>query len=629
MSDSATPDEVTDKLQAVKIDAPSDASPEKEGSGQNFKQTRLLGETTHHYETFSLPPSRVGSYDGTSGITTEEHTEDEGGAIELNVKGKRPSAAYLSSANELDNSSPSQPGSQTGSQPGSPNRTSFYLASETQSKGDSGESSPQRSRTKSHDSSSSPTASPASTAATTATGFPTEDHHDPYARRNRPPPVMNPNEIASRFVFSKRSKSKTRSSTSLKSLMNPSHTEKRAHSLLQVPNNGNNDDSDSDLSKKRQGSKLELKRFFRPLRRKKSKSKHKASSTASPTLTPSNHNDSFSSLGGGEMPFMEEGFKKYGKIGRVLGSGAGGSVRLMKRQSDGTVFAVKEFRERHPNESEREYAKKVTAEFCVGSTLHHPNIIETLDIIKEGGRYFEVMEYGPYDFFAIVMSGKMSAKEIGCCFRQLLAGVNYIHDLGLAHRDLKLDNCVVSEQGILKIIDFGSASVFRYPFEDDIVYAKGVVGSDPYLAPEVLSERRYDPRMADIWSLAVIFCCMTLRRFPWKAPRMSDNSFRQFATTPNVPITGPENDTQAKLPSSQIQGPWRLLRLLPHGSRHIIGRMLAVDPKARAQMEEINSDGWIDSLQMCTIDKTGTLVKGTDHEHTFVPSEQAHLEAYK
>lgn len=61
--------------------------------------------------------------------------------------------------------------------------------------------------------------------------------------------------------------------------------------------------------------------------------------------------------------------KKYGKWGKVLGSGAGGTVRLIKRNKDSTVFAVKEFRARRAGESEKEYVKKVTAEFCIGSTL--------------------------------------------------------------------------------------------------------------------------------------------------------------------------------------------------------------------------------------------------------------------
>jgi serine/threonine protein kinase len=152
----------------------------------------------------------------------------------------------------------------------------------------------------------------------------------------------------------------------------------------------------------------------------------------------------------------------------------------MKRSSDGTTFAVKEFRARHSYETEKEYAKKVTAEFCVGSTLHHGNIIETLDIINEKGKWYEVMEYAPFDLFAIVMTGKMSREEISCSFLQILSGVTYLHSMGLAHRDLKLDNVVVNDQGIMKIIDFGSATVFKYPFENGITLASGKPATSPF-----------------------------------------------------------------------------------------------------------------------------------------------------
>lgn len=83
--------------------------------------------------------------------------------------------------------------------------------------------------------------------------------------------------------------------------------------------------------------------------------------------------------------------KKYGKWGRVLGSGAGGTVRLIKGKHGGDIFAVKEFRPKRSGESEKEYEKKVTAEFCVGSTLKHPNIIETVDIVCDRGHYYEVL----------------------------------------------------------------------------------------------------------------------------------------------------------------------------------------------------------------------------------------------
>lgn len=110
----------------------------------------------------------------------------------------------------------------------------------------------------------------------------------------------------------------------------------------------------------------------------------------------------------------------------------------------------------------------MTGEYCIGLTLKHPNIIETVDIIYETDKIYQVMEYCEYDLFAIVMSGKMSKEEIYCDFKQMINGVKYMHECGLAHRDLKLDNCVINSQGIVKLIDFGSAVVFRYPETEKI-----------------------------------------------------------------------------------------------------------------------------------------------------------------
>jgi hypothetical protein len=233
------------------------------------------------------------------------------------------------------------------------------------------------------------------------------------------------------------------------------------------------------------GSMSELKRFFKIGHRHKEKDKDKEKQKGSPAPSIRGEKTGKSSksgtmtppLNGGtyHVPFADDhGLQsKYGKFGKVLGSGAGGSVRLMKRSSDNVTFAVKQFRARHSYESEKDYNKKVTAEFCIGSTLHHGNIIETMDLVNEKGSYFVVMEYAPYDLFAIVMTGKMSREEVNCCTLQILNGVTYLHNMGLAHRDLKLDNVVVNEHGIMKIIDFGSAAVFRYPFEDEVVLASG------------------------------------------------------------------------------------------------------------------------------------------------------------
>lgn len=303
---------------------------------------------------------------------------------------------------------------------------------------------------------------------------PAGDANDPYSASNRKPQAS----IEPRFVFS-RKKGKLSPSSSTLSLPRVS-TDKRQSALLLGALGKNSDlhKEDSHLTNhSRHSSMSDLKRFF--------KMGHKVKRAASPAASIRSARSGYrtppSSRSTAQIPFGDDHglSSKYGKLGRVLGSGAGGSVRLMKRSEDNTVFAVKEFRPRHSYETEKEYVKKLTAEYCIGSSLHHGNIIETLDIVQEKGKWFEVMEYAPYDLFAIVMTGKMTREEVSCCFLQILSGVTYLHGMGLAHRDLKLDNVVVNEYGIMKIIDFGSAHVFKYPFENNMVLASG--RCTPYL----------------------------------------------------------------------------------------------------------------------------------------------------
>ncbi|KAI0395911.1 Pkinase-domain-containing protein [Xylariaceae sp. FL0594] len=448
---------------------------------------------------------------------------------------------------------------------------------------------------------------------------------DPYAASKRPAQTKNVGNIDSRFVFSRKKKNSGSSSSSSRQA---DKTDKRSSGLL---GGRNKSDPSAGTSSSGQhshsGSMSDLRRFFKVGGSHKAKKLPQSPSLSSPS-TRLNH----------QVPFADDHglSSKYGKIGRVLGAGAGGSVKLMKRSEDNTVFAVKEFRPRHPYETEKDYVKKLTAEFCFGSALHHGNIIETLDIVQEKGKWYEVMEYAPYDLFAIVMTGKMTKAEINCCFLQILSGVTYLHGSGLAHRDLKLDNVVVSEHGIMKIIDFGSAHVFKYPFESEIVLASGIVGSDPYLAPEVCQGQKYDPQPVDIWSLGIIYCCMALRRFPWKEPRTTDSSFKLFAAEPtpghdpknlilpSQPATDDADSSNAKpddkeRPKELIRGPWRLLRMLPRESRYIIWRMLTVDPKERAKMSEVLEEPWVSDTIICRQVSPGVILNAEDHTHVLEP----------
>ncbi|KOH00327.1 putative serine/threonine protein kinase RTK1 [Saccharomyces eubayanus] len=377
--------------------------------------------------------------------------------------------------------------------------------------------------------------------------------------------------------------------------------------------------SDDVLTKKKKS--LKLTRFFKKIHNDYHDNHHNHNHRSTPTKPKvSSHTNGNVVESNGKSLYETDNpvelLEKYGIPGRKLGEGASGSVSVVER-TDGKLFACKMFRKPSLNNDGTNhsqlanYSKKVTTEFCIGSTLHHENIIETFDMLNEGDTYLLVMEYAPYDFFNLVMSNLMTQDEVNCYFKQLCHGVNYLHSMGLAHRDLKLDNCVVTNDGILKLIDFGSAVVFQYPYEDTIVKSHGIVGSDPYLAPELLKQTSYDPRVADVWSIAIIFYCMVLKRFPWKAPKKSFNSFRLFTEEPE------DEDDIAR-------GPNKILRLLPRDSRKIIGGMLTLDPKQRVLMNEVVKNDWLVSVPSCEIDPiSGKLVERTkNHKHHLVTEEE-------
>ncbi|KAK5780296.1 uncharacterized protein PWA37_000814 [Arxiozyma heterogenica] len=380
---------------------------------------------------------------------------------------------------------------------------------------------------------------------------------------------------------------------------------------------------------------------------------------------------------------LEDIKNRYGEIGKLLGSGANGSVHIITRQSDQVKFAIKQFSPKHSTETQAQYFKRCNQEYLIGSSLTHTNIVHILDFIMvpkdesptssqhlnshsnshshsssnaSSYLYYEIMEFLPIDLFDVVMSNEMSRYEINCCFKQLLEAVDFLHQQGVAHRDLKLDNCCMTKDGILKLLDFGSAFVFHYPFEPKKRMATGVMGSDPYLPPELycndgnshsFSSDEYDPSKVDVWSLAIIYCCMILKRFPWKKPCANDPSFKNFLMPDNEPHdyvasartheelvqkrkqlrNVGQDPSQIKFPDhlrqkvhpKDLHGPYSLFRLLPHGCRPIISCMMAIDPKERPTMKEIMADPWVQSIDNCTIDsQTHKTVRAKGHHHTVV-----------
>jgi len=224
--------------------------------------------------------------------------------------------------------------------------------------------------------------------------------------------------------------------------------------------------------------------------------------------------------------------QKYGKCQEVVGHGAFGIVRIAhktdsKDPKKEQLYAVKEFRQR-PGESEKKYQKRLTSEFCISSSMQHPNVIHTLDLMKDDkGDYCEVMEYcAGGDLYSLILAaGTLEVVEADCFFKQLLRGVEYMHEMGVAHRDLKPENLLLTTRGAIKITDFGNGECFRMAWEKEAHMTAGLCGSAPYIAPEEYVDQEFDPRAVDVWACGIIFMAMRTGRHLWRVAQKGDDEF--------------------------------------------------------------------------------------------------------
>ncbi|KAI9340026.1 hypothetical protein DFJ73DRAFT_845760 [Zopfochytrium polystomum] len=295
--------------------------------------------------------------------------------------------------------------------------------------------------------------------------------------------------------------------------------------------------------------------------------------------------------------------EKYGKKEEMIGKGANAVIRLCSPVNSDKKFAVKEFRKRRKEESQKEYVKKLIAEFCISSSLDHENVIKTVDLIQdEKKKWCVVMEYAAGgDLYARIHSGTLTdVAEVNCYFKQIINGVQYLHSMGVAHRDLKPENLLLDGTGrTLKITDFGVSEVFRTPFGSLSKKAHGLCGSGPYIAPEEFTSKEYEPELVDVWAVGIIYYVMLYNSIPWKAASPQDARFKHYV--------------------DNVAAFWPIGRL-PPPTRNILYRILNPDVSKRIWIKDIVLDEWIKSIIVCA---SGMPVEAAGHAHA-KPSEYMH-----
>lgn len=287
--------------------------------------------------------------------------------------------------------------------------------------------------------------------------------------------------------------------------------------------------------------------------------------------------------------------EKYGKCQEIVGRGAFGIVRvshLRRVNETEQLFAVKEFR-RRPEESDKRYSKRLTSEFCISSSLRHPNVIHTLDLLQDSkGDYCEVMEFcAGGDLYTLVLAaGKLEVAEADCYFKQLMRGVEYMHEMGVAHRDLKPENLLLTTHGALKITDFGNGECFRMAWEADAHMVTGLCGSAPYIAPEEYIDKEFDARAVDVWATGVIYMAMRTGRHLWRVAQKEEDEFYERY------LEG-RRDEEGYGPIESLQR---------NRCKNVIYSILDPNPTRRITASQVLKSEWGREIQLCKAGEEGT-----------------------
>jgi calcium-dependent protein kinase len=193
-------------------------------------------------------------------------------------------------------------------------------------------------------------------------------------------------------------------------------------------------------------------------------------------------------------------FQDVYKIGRLLGSGSFGDVRIVTHKETGDHRAVKIFKKDLANTDGMK--KMLVDELNILRTLDHPSIIRIFEFFENDKKYYIVMEHceGGELFEEILKKEYFDENVAASILHQLFSAVAYLHSKRIVHRDLKPENILLEDKNDLlnlKLVDFGHAtrlnpgSRIRVP-----------VGSSYYIAPEVL-KGSYTEK-CDLWSCGVI-----------------------------------------------------------------------------------------------------------------------------
>lgn len=227
----------------------------------------------------------------------------------------------------------------------------------------------------------------------------------------------------------------------------------------------------------------------------------------------------------------------------ILGQGGMARVYLAENHKFNTPVAIKVLNKEfiHNDNIRKRFLSEARNLF----KMNHPNIVRVTDMIEEDDTVAFVMEYieGKTLKDYLEDKGKLSDKEITNLFAQMLEAVGYVHEQNLVHRDIKPSNFMLSNAGVVKLMDFGIAkNLDPSSAEHTVTGTSKIMGTPMYMSPEQIKSTKDVTPQSDIYSLGVVLWQMVTGRKPYDSSITSTFEIQSKIVNEPLPLTNTKWD---------------------------------------------------------------------------------------
>lgn len=209
--------------------------------------------------------------------------------------------------------------------------------------------------------------------------------------------------------------------------------------------------------------------------------------------------------------------------------------------------------------SDEKFVHRFQREALSASSLNHPNIVEVYDVGEDNGDYYIVMEYieGKHLKDLLKKRGKLTTSEVVDIMLQITDGMSVAHDSYIIHRDIKPQNIMILENGLVKITDFGIAMAMN---ATQLTQTNSVMGSVHYLPPEQANGKG-SSLQSDIYSMGIVMYELLTGKLPFRGDNAVEIALKH--------LREPMPDIKEELPT------------IPNSIANIILKATAKNPKNR------------------------------------------------